>query len=105
MKIKAGDNVQILSGKDRGKTGKVIQVLFNKKRNTHFVVVEGLNKLKKHIRSGQGQKGQIIELPAPMHISNVMLIDPKNNKPTRVTYKVEADTKKRVAKKSGEFIA
>ncbi|PLX28711.1 50S ribosomal protein L24 [Candidatus Parcubacteria bacterium] len=105
MKIKTGDNVKVLIGKDRGKTGKVIQVLFNKKTSQHFVVVEGLNVLKKHMRSGrQGEKGQIIELPAPLHASNVQLIDTKSNKPTRVGYKKEGTDKKRIARVSDEFI-
>jgi len=104
MKIKTGDNVKVLTGKDRGKTGKVIQVLTNKKTKQVFVVVEGLNMLKKHLRARQGQKGQVIELSAPIHASNVMLVDPKTSKPTRVGFVQEADTKKRVAKKSGEFI-
>lgn len=105
MRIKTGDNVKVLSGKDRGKTGKVIQVLFNKAKNQHFVVIEGVNVLKKHMRSGkQGEKGQVIELPAPIHASNVQLIDAASGKPSRVTYRVEGKTKKRVAHKSGEFI-
>ena len=105
MKIKTGDNVKVLSGKDRGKTGKVIQVLHNKQIDKYFVVIEGLNLLKKHMRAGrQGDKGQVIELPAPMHMSNVMLIDPKTDKPTRVGYKQEGSDKKRIAKRSGEFI-
>ncbi|EKE07309.1 MAG: 50S ribosomal protein L24 [uncultured bacterium] len=105
MKIKTGDKVKVLSGKDRAKTGKVLQVLKNKLTNRVFVVVEGANLLKKHLRAGrQGDKGQIIELPAPMDISNVMLIDSNSKKATRVGYKIEGETKKRVAKKSGEFI-
>ncbi|OGH86494.1 MAG: 50S ribosomal protein L24 [Candidatus Magasanikbacteria bacterium RIFOXYC12_FULL_33_11] len=105
MKIKTGDKVKVLSGKDRGKTGKILQVLTNKTTNRVFVVVEGANLLKKHLRAGkQGEKGQIIELPAPMDISNVMLIDGNSKKPTRVGYKIEGDKKKRVAKVSGEFI-
>lgn len=105
MKIKTGDKVKVLSGKDSGKTGKVIQVLTNKSTSRVFVVVEGVNILKKHLRAGkQGEKGQIIELPAPMDISNVMFIDNKSKKPTRVGYKIEGDEKKRVAKVSGEFI-
>ena len=106
MKIKSGDNVKVLTGKDRGKTGKVIQVLTNKKNNRVYVVVEGVNVLKKHMRSREkGTKGQTIELPAPMDISNVQLIDPKGSKPTRVGYGMDGEDKKRVAKKSGEFIA
>lgn len=100
MKIKTGDKVKILKGKDAGKTGKVIQVLTGE-----YVVVEGANILKKHMRARrQGEKGQMIELPAPIRIGNVMLIDPKSGKPTRVGFKKEGNEKKRVAKVSGEFI-
>ncbi len=105
MKIKSGDKVKVLSGKDAGKTGKVVQVIYNKKIDQFFVVVEGVNILKKHMRARrQNEKGQIIELPAPLHISNVQLIDEKSGKPTRVGFKQEGETKKRVAKISGEFI-
>ena len=105
MKIKSGDNVKVLSGKDRGKTGKVIQVLKNKKTNQAYVVVEGVNKLKKHMRPGKrGEKGQVIELPAPIHISNVMVVDPKTNKSTRVGFKKEGKDIKRISKDSGEFL-
>jgi len=105
MKIKTGDKVKVLSGKDRDKIGKVVQVLTNKKTARKYVVVEGVNILKKHIRTKQkNQKGQIIELPAPIDLSNVMLIDVKSDKPTRVGYKIEGDDKKRLAKRSGELI-
>ena len=105
MKIKTGDNVKILSGKDRGKTGKVIQTFFHKQKKRWFVVVEGANMLKKHLRTRQrGEKGQIVELAAPLDASNVMLIDPKTKKPTRVGITKEGKDKKRVAKKSGEYI-
>ncbi|PIR78477.1 MAG: 50S ribosomal protein L24 [Candidatus Magasanikbacteria bacterium CG10_big_fil_rev_8_21_14_0_10_36_16] len=105
MKIKTGDKVKILSGKDSEKTGKVLQVLKNKLTDKVFVVVEGANILKKHLRAGRkGEKGQIIELPAPIDMSNVMLIDSNSKKPTRVGYKIEGEEKKRVAKVSGEFI-
>lgn len=100
MKIKTGDKVKILKGKDAGKIGKVVQVLARE-----YVVVEGANILKKHMRARrQGEKGQVIELPAPIRIDNVMLIDTKSGKPTRVGFKKEGDTKKRIAKISGEFI-
>lgn len=106
MHVKTGDNVKILSGKERGKTGKVVQVLFNKKNKKTYVVIDGMNLRKKHVRSAQrGQSGQIIELPGPIHVSNVMVIDPKTNKPTRVGSKIEGTTKKRIAKKSGEYLA
>lgn len=105
MKIKTGDNVKILSGKDKGKTGKVIQVLFNSKKQQYFVVVEGANILKKHLRSGRrDEKGQIIELPAPINISNVMLIEAKTKKTTRVSYTIEGNDKKRISNKTKELI-
>lgn len=104
MKIKKGDNVKVLAGKDRNKTGKVIQVLVGK-NNLVFVVVEGVNKLKKHLRSRRnGDKGQAIELPAPLPASRVMIIDPKNNKPTRVNFRTEGTAKVRVGRKSGEAL-
>ena len=97
--------MKVLSGKSRGKIGKVVQVLENKEKHQLYVVVEGANMLKKHLRPRkQGEKGQIIELPTPLHISKVMLIDPKSGKPTRVGFKKEGDEKKRVAKISGEYI-
>ncbi len=106
MKIKKGDKVKVLAGKDQGKTGNVIQVL---RGNGHYlVVVEGVNTLKKHLRAGRSrgnEKGQTIELPAPMPMSRVMLIDPKSGKPTRVGFRVEAGDKKRIAKKSGETLS
>ena len=104
MKIKTGDKVKVLSGKDRGKSGKVIQVLHKKDRNQYYVVVEGVNMLKKHMRASRGEKGQIIELPAPLHFSKVMLIDPKIGKASRVGFKMEGSDKKRISKKSAEFI-
>ena len=105
MKIKTGDNVKVLIGKDRGKTGKVSQVLKNNKNDQNYVVVEGLNIRKKHLRPQRsGEKGQTIELSFPVNASNVMLIDPSSKKPTRVGYKIEGKDKKRISKKSGEFI-
>lgn len=104
MKLKTGDNVKVLSGKDRGKTGNVIQVLFNKKNKQSYVVLEGINVRKKHIRGGRGQAGQVIELPGPVHVSNVMVVDPKSGNPSRVGYKMEGKDKKRVAKKSNEYL-
>ena len=105
MKIKTGDNVKVLRGKSRGKTGKVIQVLKNQATDQWFVVVEGVNTLKKHLRAKRGEKGRTIELSAPIHASAVMVIDPKSGKPTRVGYTQDGDAKKRVAKKSGEYLS
>ena len=85
MNIKKGDKVQIIAGKDKGKTGKVLQVFPEKNR----VSVEGLNLLIKHMRPRrQGEEGQRIEFPAPLNISNVMLVCPKCGKTTRVGYKI-----------------
>lgn len=98
MNIKKNDKVKILAGKDKDKTGKVLQVFpaLNK------ASVEGLNLLIKHLRPGkQGEKGQRIEFPSPMNISNMMLVCPKCDKPTRVKYKyieVTVNNKKRKKK-------
>lgn len=102
MKIKKGDNVMVMAGKDRGKTGKVTQVFLQEGK----VVVEGVNATFKHAKTRkQGEKGQRIEFNGPISASNVMLIDAKSGKPTRVGYKVMNDGRKvRVAKKSGETI-
>ena len=85
MNIKKGDKVKILSGKDKGKTGKVLQVLSEYNRAS----IEGLNLLIKHMRPRkQGEQGQRIEFPAPINLSNLALICPKCNKPTRVGHKI-----------------
>ena len=84
MKIKKGDKVKILTGKDKGKIGKVLQVFESANRAS----VEGLNLLVKHMRPRkQGEKGQRIEFPAPINLSNVMLVCPKCDRPTRVAHK------------------
>lgn len=103
MKIRKNDTVAVIAGKDKGKTGKVLSVLPREGR----VVVEGVNVAKRHQRAtNRGEKGQILEKTLPIHISNVQLIDPKTNKPTRVGIKEKSDgTKARVAKKSGQEIA
>ena len=104
-KIRKDDMVKVISGKDRGKTGRVLKV--DPKR--HKVYVEGLNIQKRHTspRTLQGvqrqqEVGGIIEAPGPIHISNVMLIDPKSGDPTRIAIKREDDGRRvRVAKRSG----
>jgi large subunit ribosomal protein L24 len=102
MKIKKGDIVMVISGKDRGKTGKVTQIL----PQYNSLVVEGLNVRVRHIKSQRRQeKGQRIEFNAPLNVSKVMLLDPKTNQPTRVGYKIlENGDKVRVAKKSKETL-
>jgi large subunit ribosomal protein L24 len=101
-KIKRGDRVVIITGKDRGKTGTVRSV-FNKDNR---VLVEGLNIVKRHQRARQqGQASQIVEREAPIHISNVMLIDPNDGQPTRVSFRRREDGSfVRVGKRSGEDI-
>lgn len=91
MKIRKGDTAQIISGKDKGKKGRVLKVF--PKRNK--LIVEGLNLLYKHVRPRrEGEKGQRIQIPAPLHISNVMLICPKCSRPIRVGYKILTDGRK-----------
>ena len=105
MNIKKGDKVTILAGKDKGKTGKVLQVFPSRER----VSVEGLNLLIKHMRPRrEGEKGQRIEFPAPMNISNLMLVCPKCSKPARVSYKIVKNDKGnknfRVCKKCDQVV-
>jgi len=101
MKIRKGDQVLIIKGKDRGKKGKVLRG-FPKEMK---VLVEGVNIKKKHRRPTRaGEKGQIVEVPAPIYVSNVKLICPKCGKPTRVGYKVTEKAKYRICKKCGEEI-
>ena len=101
MKIKKDDTVLIISGKDRGKKGKVLRA-FPKK---HKVLVEGVNIRKKHVRPRrEGEKGQIVEIPTPIDVSNVKLICPKCKKATRVGYKIINQIKYRICKKCGQEI-
>lgn len=96
MKIKKGDQVLVIIGKDRARKGKVLQVLPDRNR----LVVEGLNIRKKHVRARRsGEKGQIVQIPAPMSIANVKLICSKCGQAVRVGYRVEGDRKYRVCKK------
>lgn len=96
MKIRKDDNVLVMTGKDRGKSGKVLQVL----PKSGMVVVQSLNLRKRHQRPRrQGEKGQIISKEAPLAVSNVMVICPKCAKPTRVGFRVEGGGKSRMCKK------
>ncbi len=99
MKIKKGDKVRVLAGKDKGKEGSVMFAFPEK--NT--VIVEGVNLAKKHQRpQGEGKPGGIIDKDLPMHVSNVAVLSPKDGKPTRIGYKVLGDgTKVRVCKRTG----
>jgi len=98
MKIKKNDTVVVIAGKDKGKTGKVLQALPNDDK----VLIEGVNVLKKVIKRTKTEKGGFKDVTRPIHVSNVMLMDPKDNKPTRVgIVRKEDGTRVRVTKKSG----
>lgn len=101
MKLKKGDNVIIIAGKDKGKKGKIVRVLVGKNK----VIVEGINMTKKHQRPRKsGEKGQIINIAMPIHASNVMIVDPKTNKGSRIGKKKVGDKFIRIAKKSNQEI-
>ena len=101
MNLKVGDKVKVIAGSSKGKEGKIIKTL----RSSNRVIVEGANIVKKH-RKGIGQEsGGILEVEAPIHASNVMIIDPKTKKTTRIGHETLENGKKvRVAKKSNEKI-
>jgi large subunit ribosomal protein L24 len=107
MKIRKDDTVKVISGKSKGRTGRVLRVDVKRER----VYVEGANIVKRHqrprtIRDTQrgGEIGGVIETEGPIHVSNVMLLDPKSNEPTRVRVSREDGRRKRIAAKSGEAI-
>ncbi len=108
MKIKSGDQVEVISGKDKGKQGQVLRT--DPKKSVVFV--ENANMVKRHQRAmpspsgqGPGKEGGIIEMEGPIHISNVMLLDPTDNKPTRVGVRVTDDGKRqRFSKRTGETV-
>ena len=101
MKLKTGDNVIIMAGKDKGKKGKILRVLPAKNK----VVVEGLNMTKKHVRPRKtGEKGTMVNTAMPMSASNVMIADPKTGKATRLGKKKVGDKFVRIARKSGQEV-
>lgn len=101
MKIKKGDQVLIISGKDRARKGKVLNVIPKEGK----IMVENINIRKKHVRPRRsGEKGQIVEMPAPLNVSKVKLICPKCGNPARVGYKIVENKKYRVCKKCGTEI-
>lgn len=101
MKIKKGDQVIVITGRDKNKTGEVIKSM----PKDNKIVVQGINMVKRHTKPTQESAGGIISKEMPIHVSNVALIDPKSGKATRIGMKVEKDgTKVRVAKRSGEAI-
>ncbi len=102
LRVRADDEVVVISGKDRGKTGRVLQVDPAKQR----VFVDGLNIVKRHQRPtpGTNQPGGVIEKPGPIHISNVALVDPKDGKPTRTRVEERDGKRVRIGVRSGEVI-
>jgi large subunit ribosomal protein L24 len=100
-KIKKGDKVVVLTGRDAGKSGEVVQVMPKETR----AIVRGVNLVKKHQKQTASQEGGIISKEAPIHLSNIAVADPKDGKPTRVGFKVLDDGRKvRFAKRSGDLI-
>lgn len=101
MKLKKGDNVIVIAGKDKGKKGSVVRVLVEANR----IVIDGVNVVKKQRRARRrDEKGSIIDVAMPIHASNVMLIDPKSGKQSRIGKKKVGDKHIRIAKKSGQEI-
>ena len=101
LKIKKGDKVIVITGKDKGKQGEVVRMIPTENR----AVVRGVNLAKRHTKQTAAQEGGIVSKEMPIQVSNLALRDPKDGKPTRVGYKLLADGKKvRVAKRSGEVI-
>jgi large subunit ribosomal protein L24 len=100
LKVRKDDEVVVITGRDKGKSGKVLRVIPDELR----VVVQGVNVVKRHTRAGQGQQGGIVEKEAPIHVSNVAHVDPKDRKPTKVGFKTVDGRKLRFARKSGEMI-
>ena len=100
MNLKVGDKVVVIAGSSKGKEGKITKTL----RSENRVIVEGVNIVKKHKKGNGQESGGILETEAPIHASNVMLIDPKTKKRTRIGHVIENNKKVRIAKKSSEKI-
>ena len=100
FKIKKGDTVVVITGRDKGKSGAVLRAYPAEGR----LLIQGVNMAKRHTRATQAQQGGIVEKEMPIHISNVAHLDPKDNKPTRVGFKMVGDRKVRFARRSGEMI-
>ncbi len=100
MKIHTDDQVIVITGKDKGKTAKVTRAFPTEKK----VLLEGINMVTRHMKRQGSTPGQKVVFEKPIDVSNVMLIDPKTSKPTRVGYKIENGKKLRIAKKSGTVL-
>ena len=102
MRIKKGDKVVVIAGSEKGKEGTITKVLPKEEK----VIIGGLNMVKKHVKPNQAEpEGKITEKEAPIHVSNVALLDPKAKKATKVRYEIKDGKKVRVAKKSSTVIA
>jgi large subunit ribosomal protein L24 len=99
-KIKKGDKVEIVAGKNRGERGTVLQVLPKKNR----VIVEELNMVKKHQKAGNNREAGIIDQEAPLHLSNVMVVDPNDDKPCRVGFETRDERKVRISRRTGAVL-
>ena len=105
LRIKKGDQVIVTTGRSRGMRGEVVSVIRGDRPGDHRVVVSGVNKVKRHTRPTQKSPGGIIDKEAPIHISNVALVDPKENRGSRIGYTFLEDGRKvRFARRSGEII-
>jgi large subunit ribosomal protein L24 len=100
LKVKKGDKVVVITGRDKGKTGEIIEVQPTENR----VKVRGVNMVKRHQKQSMQTQGGIIEKEAPIHVSNIAHIDPKTQKPTRIGYRMDGENKVRFARSSGEKI-
>jgi large subunit ribosomal protein L24 len=100
QKIRKGDKVVVLSGKDKGRSGEVLKVMPKEDR----AIVRGVNLIRRHQKQSASQEGGIITKEAAIHLSNLAIADPKDGKPTRVGFRVEGNKKVRFAKRSGEVI-
>ncbi|MBI4835765.1 MAG: 50S ribosomal protein L24 [Candidatus Abawacabacteria bacterium] len=101
MKIKKNDVIIVIAGKDKGKTGKVLQAF----PRLDQILVEGINLVTRHVKARQNIPGGILKTERPIHVSNVMLLDPESKKPTRIGYRFEGEKKVRYAKVSGEILS
>ena len=101
LKIRKGDKVVVITGKDKGKQGEIIRVIPSENR----ALVRGINLVKRHTRQTAAQQGGIVSKEAPVHLSNLAVADPKDGKPTRIGFKILKDGRKvRIARRSGEAI-
>jgi large subunit ribosomal protein L24 len=101
LKVRKGDRVQVVTGKDKGKRGEILKVL----RKENRVIVQGVNVVKRHTRPSTTEQGGIVEKEAPVDVSNVAMLDPKDDRPTKVGFKFLDDGRKvRFARRSGEII-